>query len=175
MKNRTMKLLFCTLVLVFSSLPAHADDDNWGCTVFLCLANPQGPTAAAACVPPINKLWSELAKGHDFPSCDTGSSSSSVQNQWASPSYCPPQYIAYRTVGDGATEQYCTYSGAVTVNINNQPFTRVWWNGADSVTENLSDTAAQTPGASQRFAEDYAKWKIQQDAIEAANRCTGDC
>jgi len=58
---------FC-LILTLSAAPAaHADD--WGCQVLLCLANPQGPTAVAQCVPPITKLWTALAAGHPFPQC----------------------------------------------------------------------------------------------------------
>jgi hypothetical protein len=45
--------------------PTH----DWGCEVLLCLANPNGPTAVAPCVPPIRRLWRELARGHAFPTC----------------------------------------------------------------------------------------------------------
>lgn len=48
--------------------PAMASD--YGCRVLLCLANPAGPTAVAQCVPPINQLWRDLARGRAFPSCD---------------------------------------------------------------------------------------------------------
>lgn len=47
----------------------HVPMHEWGCEVLLCLANPAGPTAVAACVPPIERLWRELARGHAFPSC----------------------------------------------------------------------------------------------------------
>lgn len=47
----------------------HVATHDWGCEVLLCLANPAGPTAVSACVPPIHRLWRELAKGHAFPSC----------------------------------------------------------------------------------------------------------
>jgi hypothetical protein len=52
------------------SAPALAND--WGCEVVLCLSNPGGPTQYAACVPPIAKLWRELATGHAFPVCTGG-------------------------------------------------------------------------------------------------------
>src|SRR5262245_40805972 len=48
-------------------IPAPTHD--WGCEVLLCLANPNGPEAVAPCVPPIERLWSELARGHAFPTC----------------------------------------------------------------------------------------------------------
>ncbi len=50
-----------------TSIPSPTRD--WGCEVLLCLANPNGPTAVAQCVPPIQRLWRELARGRTFPSC----------------------------------------------------------------------------------------------------------
>jgi len=41
----------------------------WGCTVLLCLANPNGPTAVAQCVAPIRQLWRDLRRGRPFPAC----------------------------------------------------------------------------------------------------------
>jgi hypothetical protein len=46
---------------------AHSD---YGCEVLLCLANPNGPKAASACVPPINRLFRDLARGRGFPTCN---------------------------------------------------------------------------------------------------------
>jgi len=54
------------LDLLFGQI-AHADD--WGCEVLLCLSNPAGPMAVSECVPPIEKLYRELAKGRGMPSC----------------------------------------------------------------------------------------------------------
>lgn len=50
--------------------PAHASD--WGCQVLLCLSNPGGATQYPACVPPITKLWRQLAMGGAFPTCTGG-------------------------------------------------------------------------------------------------------
>jgi hypothetical protein len=55
-------------VLLASCGMARADDH--GCTVLLCLANPAGPMAVSECVPPIKKLYRDLAKGKAFPSCE---------------------------------------------------------------------------------------------------------
>ena len=49
------------------SAPALASD--YGCQVLLCLSNPGGPTQYGACVPPIYKLWRDLATGKAFPPC----------------------------------------------------------------------------------------------------------
>lgn len=45
---------------------------DWACEVVLCLASPNSPTEFAECVPPIEKLYKELAKGASFPSCGMG-------------------------------------------------------------------------------------------------------
>lgn len=74
-----MKAMHCCLASAGMALNAGAlaqglpeapqGTHDWGCEVLLCLANPAGPEAVAPCVPPIERLWSELAKGHAFPTC----------------------------------------------------------------------------------------------------------
>lgn len=49
--------------------PAPALASDFGCQVLLCLSNPGGPTQYSQCVPPISKLWRQLAQGKAFPSC----------------------------------------------------------------------------------------------------------
>lgn len=44
-------------------------DARWGCEVLLCLSNPNGPKAVSECVPPIDRLYRHLRKGHSFPKC----------------------------------------------------------------------------------------------------------
>ena len=59
------KTLPALLVLGTSSIalsPALASWDPWPCEVVLCMANPAGLTAAAACVPPIQRLWREMPR-----------------------------------------------------------------------------------------------------------------
>ena len=46
---------------------------EYGCTVLLCLSNPNGPKAVSVCVPPIEQLFSDLALGLPFPSCNLAS------------------------------------------------------------------------------------------------------
>lgn len=57
-----------------------SDDDRWACEVAMCMANPSGPTAVAECVPPIQKLQRELAKGNAFPKCPFVSSGDGGDN-----------------------------------------------------------------------------------------------
>ena len=60
--------LALALVLVSSHPTAFAQsqrdsaDQEWGCTLLLCFANPAGPMATPACVPPVRRLLTEMAK-----------------------------------------------------------------------------------------------------------------
>jgi len=69
-------LLSRALLAISSALPFYLISDSnarasdWGCEVILCISNPGGPTQYAECEPPIQKLWSELAKAHSFPTCN---------------------------------------------------------------------------------------------------------
>ena len=47
-----------------------AQASEYGCTVLMCLANPNGPKAAPYCVPFIDRLYDDLREGRPFPSCD---------------------------------------------------------------------------------------------------------
>lgn len=86
----------CSISLI--SVSANADD--WGCQVLLCMSNPGGPTQYASCVPPITKLYKQLAKGKAFPTCVTsggtaGSASiaSNFRNGVQPYEDCPTGYI----------------------------------------------------------------------------------
>lgn len=174
MRNFFLKKIVPVFIFAFwfGASPAHADD--WGCQVLLCLSNPNGPTAVAECVDPINKLWKELAKGHDFPTCTfaPGPNGESAQsqaannyggNQWASGTFCPPQYTY---IDSSTTLPYCTMTGAVSVVVNGQPWTRIWWNGSTTKTE-YSGGAGQKSSGTQGYDADYAvwyqNWKRQQE------------
>ncbi len=62
---RWLPYVYCFTVLVTSS--AYASD--YGCKVLLCLATPGNPKQHAECVPPINQLFHDLARGRAFPTC----------------------------------------------------------------------------------------------------------
>ena len=82
------------------SAPARASD--WGCQVLLCLSNPGGPTQYAACVPPITKLWDQLATGHPFPSCaEGGVSATKIHGKRGS-----RNYSVTMTYSDGSQQSY---------------------------------------------------------------------
>jgi hypothetical protein len=84
----------CGAILVSSS--AFASASNYGCTVLMCLSNPAGPTAVAACIPPITQLWKDLLKFKPFPSCDeAGDSFASHGTSYYDP--CPEGLTALPT------------------------------------------------------------------------------
>jgi hypothetical protein len=80
--------------------PAAASD--WGCQVLLCLSNPGGPTQYAACVPPITKLWNQLATGHGFPACTEGGVSATKTHGKRGSS----SYRVTMTYTDGSQQNY---------------------------------------------------------------------
>lgn len=152
-----LRLLLVSLILC--APVAHADD--WGCEVLLCLSNPKGPTAVGQCIPPIKKLWRELAKGHAFPTCFMGGSSNGngAQHSWASASNCPPQYVRYQQ--DDYRTPYCLYSGVVTTTVNGEVSSRTWWGGEESVTEYLGSQRAQAGDT--KFSDDRAAYDANQN------------
>lgn len=110
MKSLAIRALFavfgCASLYCISSSNARADDR--GCQVILCLSNPGGPTQYAECVPPIQKLWSELAKGHSFPTCSgVGFQASRPGYQ---PYYCEAGYTLTTRFGVGGREASCVSS-----------------------------------------------------------------
>ncbi len=50
-----------------SSTPARAD--TFGCTVLLCMLNPQGWASVPYCVPPVQKALSLAASRRPWPQC----------------------------------------------------------------------------------------------------------
>jgi hypothetical protein len=120
--------------LGLAPLMAHAED-SWACEVVLCLANPKGATAVAPCVPPIKKLFKELAKGNPFPTCNMNSGDAqgnSAKNTLLSGKNCPAQHRFY--VGKIAM---CEYQGVINVKVANKPYTRVYWSEGQTYTEDL--------------------------------------
>jgi hypothetical protein len=81
---------------------APAAASGWGCEVLLCLSNPGGATQYAACVPPITKLWDQLATGHAFPICTEGGVSATKTHGKRGSS----SYRVTMTYADGSQQSY---------------------------------------------------------------------
>jgi len=132
---------------IFAPGAAHADD--WGCQVLLCLSNPGGPEQYGACAPPIEKLWSALRHGDPFPSCEFGTGDlqgTFATNTFASAGYCRQDLLYWG--GPEQSELLCRATGAISVDIDNQLYTRVWWDVAGSgptVTEFYGAGSKQVP------------------------------
>ena len=134
---------------------AHAVD---GCTVLLCFAAPNW-RSIPQCVPPIQQVLRDLARGKPFPTCAMAGAGNSANHAWASaPGYCPPQYTRVSD-GESGPIYSCDYTGAVSVSINGAPFARTWWSMAgDTVTEFSPAAKSQLGSWDKRFDDDYAIW-----------------
>ena len=135
--------------------PAHAVD---GCKVLLCFAAPSW-RSIPECVPTINQVLRDLARGRPFPTCAMSGPANSASHQWSSaPAYCPPQYTRVFE-GESGPVYSCDYTGAVAVNIDGVLWARTWWSFAgDSVTEFTPAAKAQLGTWDTKFDDDYATW-----------------
>ncbi|XAZ20469.1 hypothetical protein LVY75_00435 (plasmid) [Sinorhizobium sp. B11] len=116
-----MKCLLLNILLSISfMLPpylisrSYARADGWGCQVILCLSNPAGSTQYAACRPPIQKLWNELAKGRSFPTCSGVGFRSSHPGY--EPYYCDAGYRLSASYGPRGQEATCVSTSLQRVN-----------------------------------------------------------
>ena len=55
------------MLSALSSAPARAD--TFGCTVLLCILNPQGWASVPYCVPPVQKAFALVASRRPWPQC----------------------------------------------------------------------------------------------------------
>ena len=105
MKNAVIRalsgVLLCVSLYTFSSSLARGDD--WGCQVLLCLSNPGGATEFAECRPPIERLWSHLAKGRSFPICSGVGFTASRPGY--EPYYCDAGYRLVTRASDHARNE----------------------------------------------------------------------
>ena len=64
--------LFATLAILptlTAISPAPARADTFGCTVLLCMLNPQGWASVPYCVPPVQKAFALVASRRPWPQC----------------------------------------------------------------------------------------------------------
>ena len=143
------------LLLGTAAAPAAAVD---GCLVLLCLAAPSWK-AIPQCVPPVQQVFKDIAKGKPFPTCSMSGTGNSANHAWSSaPAFCPPQYTRTFEAESGPI-YLCDHTGAISVSINGAPFSRTWWSfGGDSVTEFSPAAKTQLGTWDTRFDDDYAKW-----------------
>lgn len=139
--------------------PAIAVD---GCRALLCLAAPSWRDIPE-CVPTIQQLLRDLARGKPFPICGMSGGGNSAGNQWTSaPTFCPPQYTRAIDTESG-TVYSCDYGGCISVSMNGSLFSRTWWNaGGDTVTEFGPNAKAKLRSWDTKFDDDFARWLAMQ-------------
>ena len=183
-KHRNSVYISGLLALWGVSPPVLADD--WGCQVLLCLADPRGPETESACVPPIEKLWTALAHGKSFPTCDlstsladipndaksllpasavTNGQGTAASNTWASGSYCRDDMLYW--AGHDQDTLACRSSAAINVTIDGVLYTRVWWNEGGGATTNEFYGAGST-------AVDYDPAMSAQKFLDLQNSTNTD-
>jgi hypothetical protein len=151
---------------------AHADD--WGCQVPLCLANPGGPEQYSACASPIGKLWSALRHGDPFPTCDfgaDGSQGTSATSTFARSGYFREDQLYWG--GPGQSELLCRATGAISPDIDNQLYTRVWWDvgGAGlTITEFYGAGSTQVPYDPSHSATLFLQKAEQQNGFDGGGQ-----
>ena len=152
---RCVWLLAMLVMLAEFPTPVHAAD---GCKALLCFAAPSWRDIPQ-CVPTIQEVLRDLARGKSFPSCPMSGPANSASHQWASaPTYCPPQYT--RVIdGESGPIYSCDYSGAVAVNIKGVLWARTWWSfSGDTATEFTPAAKTQLGTWNTKFDDDYATW-----------------
>lgn len=165
MRGWSLVLVFVASAAVF--VPGVARADDWGCQVVLCLSNPGGPEQYSECVPPIERLWRALRHGDPFPTCDFGAGGSQgtfASNTFASGGYCREDLLYWG--GPEQSELLCRAFGAINVDINNQLYTRVWWDVGGpgfTVTESYGAGSTQVPYDPTQSATLFLQQMEQQD------------
>jgi hypothetical protein len=165
------RLLAALALSLGMSSPAKAVD---GCLVLLCFAAPSW-RAIGQCVPPIQEVLRDLARGRPFPSCGmSGAGNSAANRRSSAPGYCPPQYMD-AVVSESGPFYYCRYDGAVSVTIDGSLWSRTWWSmRGDSVTEFSAAAKASMGTWDTRFDDEFAAWLAVQPPI-LAEACPPSC
>ena len=155
--NQRLRALACARLagLAVMATPAQAVD---GCQVLLCFAASNW-REIPQCVPTMQQVLRDLARGRPFPTCNMPGAGNSASHQWASaPDFCPPQYTRINEGVNGPVYS-CDYDGAVAVNIDGALWARTWWRmTGDSVTEFSAQAKARMGSWDSRFDADYALW-----------------
>lgn len=129
-----------------------------GCTVLLCLAGPW--TQIEQCVPPVNETFRDLALGKPFPACEMSGEGNSAGNTWTDQMNCPEMYSVYHPPsGDWLR---CTYRGLISVTINGQPWSDMFWDSRGRSSTRYTDYTRQQLGdeyLDPTYDQDLAAWE----------------
>lgn len=150
-----------------STPDAHAAD---GCTVLLCLAG--NWHSIPQCVPPVEQALRAMLFGGSFPVCtfvdgdggqiDSKATGNYGANAWPTQDNCPPMYSNY--TAENGDWQSCIFNGVISLVINGQPWTTMWWDVAGNTSTLYYPAALQQLQADQidpRYANDLAQWQAE--------------
>lgn len=152
----------------FAAPSAYAAD---GCKFLLCIAGPW--RSIAECRPTVYEVFRDLAKGRAFPTCAMSGGGNAASNLWASEPTCPIMYREYNS--ESGAYSGCRYPGQISVRINGQPWSTVYWDfGGNSVTQwtDAALTSLNQPGAApvdETFKNDVNAWNSYR-----VGQCTGN-
>lgn len=116
---------------------AHAAD---GCTFLLCIAGPW--QSIAECVPTVTEVFSDLAHGRPFPSCamSGGPGNQASHRYIRAEQDCPPWMQVRGPYGE---YRFCTAAGKITVMIDGQWWSDVYWNTSTTQTSYSANAKTQ--------------------------------
>ena len=159
---RSLSIAASLAALLTLSPSAYAVD---GCLVLLCFAAPNW-RAIPQCVPPIQSVLHDLARGRPFPTCAMSGAGNRASHQWAgAPTFCPPQYTHVGESESGLVYS-CDYTGAVSVTINGALWARTWWSLSGGTATEFTPVAKTTLRAwDTKFDTDYASWLAAQPPV----------
>lgn len=167
---RRMASVSIGVVGMLSLSSAHAVD---GCKFLLCIAGPW--TSIDACRPTVYEVFHDLARGRPFPTCAmSGGPSNSASNMWASEATCPIMYREYDS--DRGYYIGCRYPGQISVQVNGQWWSTVYWNSSGQTSTHWSDAALDklsqpdvAPIDKDTFKNDVESWNLYR-----VSQCTSN-
>jgi hypothetical protein len=109
-----------------------------GCKFLLCIAGPW--RSISDCVPTVQQVFRDMARGGGFPTCSMSGSENVASNNWNSEQSCPQMYRRYSRFG----YMGCKYPGQITVKMNGQPWSTVFWDYNGNTSTMWADQAIQS-------------------------------
>jgi hypothetical protein len=158
--------LSVALALCMSAGASRAAD---GCTVLLCLAGPW--MSIQQCVPPVAQTLRDLALGKPFPVCDMSGEGNGARNDWATEATCPEMYRNYNQ--DNGVYEACAYPGRITVVIDGQLWSEMFWTTSGPTSTRYSDYARAQLGDSldPTYDRDLAAWEAAHQPPPECDTC----
>lgn len=121
------------IISVIVPSTAYAAD---GCKFLLCIAGPW--RSIGECVSTVKEVLRDIAKGRGIPSCSMSGSGNTATNNWVyNEQSCPVMYRMYGEYG----YQGCQYPGQISIQVEGQPWSTVYWDMAGNTSTFWTDKA----------------------------------